>query len=163
METEYLPDEWLIELGKIVKAWITFEGLFDLMLQKLAGFDDPFDPTFTILTAHSSFPQKLDMFKSLCARHLPSRGHLQDYKTVAALIAEAQRLRNFYMHNLIGPGMDGPMRVSTVSARGELKMQVRTIELAEVRSAHEKITAAGRSVYRLVLNTDPWADDSSTG
>lgn len=156
-DAEYLPDIWLIELGKIVKGWITFEHLFDLMLQKLAGFDDPFDPTFTILTTHSSFPQRLDMFKSLCARHVGNRPHLSRYKDVANCISEAQRLRNFFMHNLVGPREDGSMTVSTVSARGQLKMEIRQIELKEVTAAYVKIMEAGREVYRLVVNADPWA------
>ena len=155
-EPEYLPDQWLIELGKIVKSWITFEMMFDLMLQKLAGYNDPFDPTFTILTAHSSFPQRLDMFKSLCNSHKDSRPHLSSYKEVASLISEAQRLRNFFMHNSIAPDRDGSMKVSSVSARGQLKMELRGIELREVTEAHIKTIEAGRALYKLVLNADPW-------
>ena len=144
-----------------MKAWITFEKLFDLMLQKLAGYDDPFDPTFTILTAHSSFPQRLDMFKSLCARHGDANPHLAEYKKVAIAVSEAQRLRNFFMHNLIGLESDGTVRVSTVSARGQLKMEVRVIELDEITDTHKRIMDAGRQIYRLVLNADPWAAETT--
>lgn len=157
----FLPDEWLIELGKVVKAWTTFERMFDLMLQKLAGYNDPFDPTFIILTAHSSFPQRLDMMKSLCERHLKSSPHLADYKRVAASVAEAQRLRNFFMHHLIGIESDGTVKVSTMSARGQLKMNLRVIELDEVTAAHTKIIDAGKDMYRLVLNSDPWSEKAT--
>ena len=161
-EPAFLPDDWLIELGKVVKAWITFEKLFDLMLQKLAGYNDPFDPTFTILTAHSSFPQRLDMFKSLCDRHKDANPHLAEYKKIASAISEAQRLRNFFMHNLIGLESDGTVRVSTISARGQLKMDIRPIELQEITDTHGLIMDAGRQVYRLVLNADPWAGEATT-
>ena len=147
----------VIELGKIVKAWITFEHLFDLMLQKLAGFDDRADPTFTSLTAHSSFPQRLDMFKSLCDQPFATRPHLLEYKKVTNAVAEAQRLRNFFMHNMIGINEDGSMSVSKISARGELKMELRPIQLSEVVKAHQAIIEVGRDIYRLVLNSDPWA------
>ncbi|MFK4003782.1 hypothetical protein [Qipengyuania sp. NPDC077563] len=155
-EPDYLPDEWLVELGKVVKAWSTFERMFDLMLQKLAGYNDPIDPTFTILTFHSSFPQRLDMFSSLCAAHQETEKHLKNYKAIVAQVREAQGLRNIFMHQLIGPGESGEMRISKMSARGQLRMEVRPIELSEISEAHKKIFEAGRAVYKLVLNTAPW-------
>ncbi|MDE1466392.1 hypothetical protein [Aurantiacibacter sp. D1-12] len=157
-EPDYLPDEWLIELGKVVKAWATFERMFDLMLQKLAGYNDPIDPFFTILTIHSSFPQRLDMFASLCEAHLHERPHLAEYKATLRDVKEAQRLRNMFMHQQIGPYENDQMVISKMSARGKLKMELRPVELSEITEAHEKIFLAGRSIYKLVLNAAPWED-----
>ena len=161
-EPTFLPDAWLIELGRVVQAWISFETMFDLMLQKLAGYNDPLDPTFTILTAHSSFPQRLDMLKSLCVRHMDSHPHLSNYKDVARAVSEAQRLRNFFMHNLIGAESDGAITVSIVSARGQLKFEIRPIELGEISNAVDRIMDAGRQVYRLVVNSDPSSNRAAT-
>ena len=155
-EPELLPEEWLIELGKIVKAWITFEQLFNLMLQKLAGHDDLSDPTFTILVTHTSFPQRLDMLKALCEQKVDQYPHLKDYKNVASKVAEAQRIRNFFMHNMIGIDSDGIAKVAQISARGRLRTELREIQLDELKAASAQILEAGKATYRLVLNSDPW-------
>lgn len=156
LEPEYLPDEWLIELGKIVKAWATFERMFDLMLQKLAGYNDPIDPTFTILTIHSSFPQRLDMFGALCANHVATYPHLKNYKGVISKVKEAQGMRNKFMHQQIGPHAEKGMVISTMSARGQLKMELQPVKLSEITETHRQIFLAGRAVYQLVLNASPW-------
>jgi hypothetical protein len=51
-----LPDSYLVELGRVAALWTTLEGLLNLCISKLAGFDMN-DPKAFILTTHSSFPQ----------------------------------------------------------------------------------------------------------
>lgn len=158
-DPSYLPDEWLIELGRISQSWAAFEQFFNLMLQKLAGFDDPVDATFTILVAHSSMPQRLDMFSALCAQHLNSYPHLKDYKAVVGKIREAQAARNKFAHNIIGIDKEDSKRatISTVSARGELKVQLTSITINELRAASDKIRSVVKEMYLLVLAPN-WAE-----
>jgi hypothetical protein len=158
---EYLPDDWLVEIGRVTQSWATFEQLFNLMLQKLAGFDDPFDPTFTILVAHSSMPQRLDMFASLCAAYVDRRPYLAKYREVIGQIREAQAARNRFTHNTIVLDEANPERakISLISARGKLKQEFQSIGLSNVMEASELINKAGRSLYLLVLDPE-WARKS---
>lgn len=152
-QPQHLPDTWLIELGRITQAWAAFEQFFNLMLQKLAGFDDPFDPTFTILVAHSSMPQRLDMLASLCAAYVEKHPELSDYKNVIGVIKEAQAARNRFCHNIMSLDETDSTKaqIALVSARGKLKQELHEITLADLRKASEKITSAMRSLYILVL------------
>src|SRR5688572_17852779 len=93
-----LPDEYLIELGRVSAVWASLESLLNLCLGKLAGFNELNDPKPFILVYHASFPQRLDMLGSLCEHLAPNFPHLADHKSVIGLLRGAQKLRNTYMH-----------------------------------------------------------------
>lgn len=50
-----LPNEYLIELGRVGALWAALEFQLNITIGKLAGFDI-YDPTGFILITHSSFP-----------------------------------------------------------------------------------------------------------
>ena len=62
-----VANEYLVELGRITCAWGSLEHSLNTNIGKLAGFDEANDPIPFIFIIHSSFPQRLDMFGSLCA------------------------------------------------------------------------------------------------
>jgi hypothetical protein len=154
---EYLPDQWLVELGRMTQSWAAFEQFFNLMLQKVAGIDAILDKTFTILIAHATMPQRLDMFASLCHDRLPNHPGLKGYKEVLAQIREAQSIRNKFTHNIIGVDADDVTmgKISTISARGQLKMALQEVSLDELKSASVKLREAVYALYKLVLGVDP--------
>lgn len=152
-ESRYLPDEWLIELGKITQAWVNFELLLNLMLGKLAGFAQPFETVPSILTTHSSFPQRLDMFAALCEARLVDHPNLRDYRAVLALARDAQKNRNKFMHNQVGVNQHDPNtgKVGVTSARGKLKQNLEEVFLDDLRATSKQIVEAGRAMCVLVL------------
>ena len=105
-----LPDEYLLELGRIAANWAYLESWLNICLQKLAGVNDFDDPTVFILIAHTNFPQRLDMLGALCQHLSPMHLHLCGYDKVIASLKSTQKLRNKYMHS----GM-GKMRLRDVS------------------------------------------------
>ena len=156
-DRQYLPDEYLIELGKIVQSWTALDEMLNLMIQKLAGFNDIHDVRSIVLTVHSSFPQRMDIFKSLCEHFKDSYPHLSGYKAVAAQIGEVQTLRNGYMHSVLGYNdEEGQARMARLSARGKIKSDLRDFSLADLKSVVQKTQEAGKALYRLVLQADPW-------
>lgn len=56
-----LPDEYLIELGRVAALWATLESFLNICIGKLAGFNEFSDPKPFILVNHASVPQKIDM------------------------------------------------------------------------------------------------------
>ena len=157
-DRQYLPDEYLIELGKIVQSWTALDELVNLMIQKLAGFDDIHDVRSVVLTVHSSFPQRIDILKSLCEHFKASYPHLGAYQSVAQQIAEVQKLRNSYMHAVLGYNDEERIaRMARISARGKLRSEFKEFTVADMRNVVLKTQEAGKALYRLVLRADPWA------
>jgi hypothetical protein len=156
-DRQYLPDEYLIELGKIVQSWTALDEMLNLMIQKLAGFDNIHDVRSIVLTVHSSFPQRMDIFKSLCEHYKDSYPHLSGYREIARQISDVQALRNAYMHSVLGYNdEDGQARMARLSARGKIKSELREFSVADLRSVVSLTQEAGRALYRLVLQADPW-------
>jgi hypothetical protein len=94
-----LPDEYLVELGRVSALWASLESLLNALIGKLAGFDALDDATPFILVAHSSFPQRLDMLGALCEGLQSEHPHLADYREVISRLRSAQTSRNKFAHN----------------------------------------------------------------
>ena len=81
-----VPDEFLIEIGRVSALWASLESFLNVCLGKLAGFNDLNDPKPFILITHSSFPQRLDILGALCEQLEPefsSVGRLQKSRVTA--------------------------------------------------------------------------------
>jgi hypothetical protein len=158
-----LPDGYLTEIGRVAVLWSCLEGFLNLCLGKLAGFNEHGDPKPFILVNHSSFPQRLDMLGALCEHLVPGFPSLADYKTTISILRAAQRERNKFAHNGIGPGENaGEVVMTSGSARGSLKTNVQTITVADIRRAAIAISEAQRNLYKLVLGRDlppAWQQD----
>jgi hypothetical protein len=156
-----LPDAYLIEIGRVAALWATLESFLNICLGKLAGFDDANDPKPFILVYHSSFPQKLDMFGSLCEHLLPNYPDLADYSSVVGALRSAQKLRNAFLHHgLVADPQTGKVQMAKGSARGTLSFKVQNISLEDIRRAAVAINEAHRALYKLVFKREipaPWA------
>jgi hypothetical protein len=160
-----LPDEWLIELGRLAACWATFETMLDVYLGKVAGFDRLNDPRPYILLKHSSFPQKVDALCALCEQLSPQYSNLSGYKEVAGKIRAAQSARNRFIHNSIGQDPDTKeFKVAVGSARGKLKTELQSARLGDLRRAWREVNNAGAALHKLVtgksLPPDPATRDA---
>jgi hypothetical protein len=61
-----LPDDYLLELGRMVSVWGSLESTTALAIARLAGYDSPTDPRALTMVAHSNFQQRVDMALSTC-------------------------------------------------------------------------------------------------
>lgn len=150
-----LPDEYLLELGRIAANWGYLESWLNICLQKLAGINDLDDPTAFILIAHTNFPQRLDMLGTLCQHLSPMHSHLCGYDKVIASLKSAQKLRNKYIHNGMGKDeVTGRVGMGTGSARGSLKFSNEVVKVADLRRVSMAIHEAMLSLCRLVLKRE---------
>jgi hypothetical protein len=151
-----LPDEYLLELGRVSAIWGSLESFLELCIAKLSGLDVN-DMKWLVLIKHSSFPQKLDILKSLCDLLSSEHAHLRGYEEVTAKIKEAQALRNKLLHNMIVPS-DEPsgteFRIVEASARGKLRTSTKAINADDIRDACAKIHLANLALYKLVLQVE---------
>ena len=150
-----LPDEFLLELGRLAALWTSLEAQLDICIGKLAGFDDLSDPKPFILLHHSTVRQKLDMFSSLCEHQLVHHPNLQRYKEVVSKITAAQTSRNRYVHNGMVKSEDGKsVEMALGSARGKLKTSVRTVTIDEIKKVSVDIADAMRFLHHFVTGHD---------
>lgn len=149
-----LPDDFLLELGRISALWSALEASLMICLSKLAGFNDPRNPVPFVLTAHASFPQRLDMLGALCEQLSLDHPELRECSLVLAKLRAAQRSRNRFIHNgLTFNAETGRMEIAVGSARGKLKVSVETVDLMDLRAACIEIHEAQRALLHLVLRT----------
>ena len=146
------PDEMLIEIGRLSMLWVTLENFLNICIGKLAGFDPVKSPIAHVFTLHSTFPQRLDIFSSLCDHLSPAHPHLSTYKEVISDIKEAQSLRNKFIHNPMGYNKEiGRYELGQASARGKFKSSVDMVTIEQVKQTSHKIFYAARKLYELVL------------
>ena len=150
-----IPNEYLIEVGRVASLWASLENVLNICIGKLSGFDDIYDPKAFILITHSSFPQRLNILSTLCeqiAQDLPS---LKQYKKVVEKLRRAQKARNKYAHNSFSLNPDtGKMEMPIGSARGSLKVKIEVVTIPDIRRASIAIDEAQCALYSLVLKVN---------
>jgi len=150
-----LSDEYLVEIGRVSALWASLESLLNLCIGKLAGFDNPSDPSAFILINHSSFPQRLDILSTFCEQFHHERKNLREYKSVVSKLRSAQKLRNRYAHNGMSLNPDtNKVEMPVGSARGSLKVAVEMVDVSDIRRAVISIDEAQCALYKLVLGVE---------
>lgn len=155
-----LPDNYLVEVGRVAILWASLENLLNLCIAKLAGFDNAVDERAYILLAHSSFPQRLDGFAALCDVLQDQFSDLRGYAGVVAKLKAAQKTRNRFMHYSMALNEEtGRVEMAVGSARGSLKTKVEAVSVEDIKRASVEIAEAQRALYKLVLRRElplPW-------
>jgi hypothetical protein len=146
-----VPDEYLARIGKISVAWGTLESVVDLALAKLGGFRMQ-DPRGAIVTAHMTWPLKMDILESLVNALADEHPRLKQYSKVKPLLKRAQEGRNSVSHGSWGYE-DGKAYKARATARGRLKASVDPITLGMLDSIVNDIGSAGRAVLDVIFDT----------
>lgn len=145
-----LPDDVLLELGRMTALWPSLETTINIGIGKLMGYDQVLDTRSVIVLAHANFQQRIDIFESLCEQLAPEYPTLSDYKAVCNRVKGAQKARNKYAHNAITRDENGQLGLSYASARGTLKLNVEIVRINEIKEATAKIHEACCAVHSLV-------------
>ena len=150
-----LPDNYLVELGRLHAMWGALEGQLDVYLGKLAGFDQISDPRPFILIKDSSIPQNLDSLAALCEHLAPQHPNLTAYESALRLLRSASKLRGKYAHNGMSLNPDtGRVEMAVGSARGKVQQSVETVSLADLRRASMEVHLAMLALHALVTGVD---------
>lgn len=150
-----LPDQYLLEIGRVAALWAILESSLNLCIGKLAGFNDLNDPKPFILVTHSSFPQRLDILSALCEQLVQEFPSLKGYRAVIQQLRQAQRLRNDLMHYGMSENPEsGQVEMAKGTARGTLKLGVEKVTIADLRRASMAIHEAQLALYKLVLRKE---------
>lgn len=145
-----IPNEFLLELGRMTAMWPSLEIGINFGIAKLMGYEAILDARPVIALAHANFQQRIDIFESLCDQLVDEHPRLRDYKAVCTRVKAAQKARNKYAHNAISKDDHGNFVVSNASARGTLKLNVEIVRLNDIKEATAKIHEAGCALHNLV-------------
>ena len=147
-----LPDPYLTAIGKVCVAWGHLEQIVDLAITKFAGYE-MFDPRSAILTAHMTWPLKMDVLESLVdAFRGPKYPWLARFDDqVKPLLKRAQEGRNKVVHGQWGYE-DGSAHRARATARGKLRATIDPITLADIDRIFHDIGRAGMALWKLVVN-----------
>lgn len=93
-----LPDEYMLELGRISSLYSALETSINIAINKLSGFTGPFDPSCGIILAHLNFQQRIAILETLCEQLSKKHAYLRNYEEIINLAKKAQKGRNKYVH-----------------------------------------------------------------
>lgn len=161
-----IPDEFLLELGRMTASWTRLEFGLNFVISRLMGFGR-YDVRPVIAFAHANFQQRVDVFAALCDRMQTSHSHLELYQSVLTKIRGAQKGRNKYAHNVITSDGSGRTFVTLITAKGTFKIKPETIYLNDIKEVTAKILEASYGLNSLIIQTqdvdlDPESDNSES-
>jgi hypothetical protein len=144
-----IPDDMLRAIGKVNVVWGVLESVVELSVIKLAGFKVE-DSRGAIVTAHMTWPLKMDILEACAVALAPEYPHLAKFGELKPLLKKAQEGRNRVAHGMWG-FQNGQTYKSRATARGKLKISIEPITLDEMEAISLDIHKAGVAVIRLVL------------
>jgi hypothetical protein len=146
-----LPDEYLIAIGKVNVQWGMLETIVDLAIGTLGGFQ-LYDPRSAIMTAHMTWPLKMDVLESLVTALAVDHQHLSPkFQISKPLLKKAQEGRNRIIHGQWGYE-DGKASKLRATARGKLKTSIDPITVSEIEGIAKDVGRAGVAILKLVTN-----------
>lgn len=145
-----IPDKYMIELGRISSLYGVLENVINMGINKLVGYSAAYDYRSGIMLAHSNFKQRVDILDTLFEQMVSEYPEIQGYEEVIKLIKRAQKGRNKFMHSSLScDPKNGKVELSSMSARGSLKITIETIyikELVEISAVTHEASCALLSI-----------------
>lgn len=145
-----LPEDYLIAIGNVTVVWGHLEAIADLAINKFAG-NQNLDWRCTILTAHMSWPQKMDVLESLVDGLRSEYPHLSRFDAVKRLLRKAQEGRNRIAHGQWGYN-EGTATKARATARGKLLTSIDPISVETINAIARDIGRAAMGLFKIVVN-----------
>ena len=146
-----IPKPYLVAMGKVTVVWGVLESLVDLAIARLAGYASVYDPRPAIITAHMTWPLKMDVLEALAAERAKEDPKLAQFGTVTKpALRRAQEARNQIAHGHWAY-QDGKVYRLRTTARGKLKPEIKPISVAEIDAAFGQVSAGGRALLKVVF------------
>lgn len=146
-----VPNEYLLELGRISMLFGLLESQVNVSISKLSGYDSALDWRSAVSTAHANFKQRVDILETLCHELHDEYPALVGYEAVIKNIKSVQNGRNKYAHNTMGFNENsGNVELSSLSARGKLKPKIENVSIHDLRDLVAKIHQTQLDLHHLI-------------
>lgn len=149
-EIPELPDEFLVEIGRINVRWALLESFLDLNLIHLLG-KNVTEGRSLIVFNHMAFPQKIDILGAF-VNELALSGYegCEKYSQVQSLLKQAQEKRNLIIHGKFGFDPDGNVSISRIAARGKLTHSEKVVTIPDLKAISALIYQAAERLHSFV-------------
>jgi hypothetical protein len=144
-----LPDEVLLELGRITASWAGLEKLLNDVLKKLASSDAYLESGVILPFRQASFLQRLHVFGSYCGQLALEHPYLNKYRKIQERLKTVRGLRNRFIHNELTFNREtGTIELAIGSESGP---RTEVVHVEDLRRVSMEIDAAHESLYALVF------------
>lgn len=150
-----LPNEYMIELGRISALYGVLENIVNIGISKLAGYPGTYDYRSAIMLAHSNFQQRVDILTTLFEQSVKEHPQLKGYPKVIKLIKRAQKGRNKFIHSSFSCDPDtGKVQLAAMSARGTLRTTVHAVYIKELISVSAVTHEASCALHTIITGKE---------
>ncbi|WP_461520323.1 hypothetical protein [Porticoccus sp.] len=151
-----VPDEYLIELGKITVMYGALEFSVDRAISKLSGYESMLDWRVSIMTSHLTFQQRLNALGALFEQVSESYPNLAGYEKVIEKIKKVQKQRNKFIHSMYANGDKSEVGIWSLSARGSLTIKSQDVYIQEVRNVSVDIDRVRLQLEELITASESY-------
>ncbi|WP_445356232.1 hypothetical protein ACJJI5_10565 [Microbulbifer sp. EKSA008] len=151
-----VPDEYLIELGKITVMYGALEFSIDRAISKLAGYESMLDWRVSVMTAHLTFQQRVNALGTLFEQVSESYPNLSGYAKVIERIKGVQKQRNKFVHSMYTNGDKSEVGIWSLSARGSLTIKSQDVYIQEVRNVSVEIDKVRVQLEKLITASESY-------
>lgn len=144
-----LPDSYLAAIGRVCCQWSNLEAIVDLAIKKLLNFDLE-DYRIIAITAHMSWPAKINLLGTLISEYKNKHPHLEEFSSIKPILTAAQVSRNKIIHATWGYENDQAVMLRA-SARGQLKTYTEPMSVEDIEKISSQIGKSSILVYRLIF------------
>jgi len=150
-----LPNDFMLELGRISAIWGSLESTVNIAIGKLAGYSEVYDYRAAILLAHANFKQRIEILETLFEQCSKERKNFKDYAPIIRKIKSVQKGRNKFIHNSISFNPDSKrMEIASLSARGTMKVTVNPITINELKEVTAKTHEAMCQLHSIITGNE---------
>jgi len=150
-----LPNEFMLELGRISITWSSLESMVNISISKLAGYSDRYDFRAGIMLAHSNFKQRIEILETLFEQCSKKFKNLENYDPIIKKIKNAQRGRNKFIHHILTLNPDNKkVEISNLSARGSMKVTVKPVRINELKEVSAQNHEAMCMLYSIITEVE---------
>ena len=137
-------------IGRVCVQWGQLESHIDYALKKLCDFE-LMDSRALILTAHMSWPLKMDVLESIVNELRGDFPHLTHYEKLKPFLKKAAEGRNKIVHAKWAYE-NGQAFILRATARGKLKTRHEPVNASDIETIATDIGCAAINVYKTIFN-----------
>lgn len=146
-----LPNEILLELGRISVLYQQLESYINFAISKLSGYSGSLDWRSAIVTAHANTKQRIEILETLCHELKEEYPQLSNYEKVIKSIKSVQSGRNKYAHNTISVNEEtNHLELTSLRARGKLKPIHESVSLHNLKDLSARIHTTQLDLHQLI-------------
>jgi len=150
-----MPNDFMLELGRITATWGSLENTVNIAIGKLAGYSEIYDYRAAIMLAHANFKQRIEILETLFEQSSREYKQLKNYEPIIKLIKSAQKGRNKFIHNGMSFNPDnGCMEMACFSARGAMKATVNPVTINELKEVTAKNHEAMCKLHSIITGNE---------